>query len=53
VLPAQQRLDADEVARLQLDDRLVAQAQLVALDGAPQPRLELQALQREPSAISR
>ena len=40
VLPAQQRLERDELAGPQAEDRLVVQAQLVARQCAPQPGLD-------------
>ena len=36
MLPAHQRLDAENLARLQIDFRLVDDAQLVARDGVPE-----------------
>ena len=46
VLPADQRLDLADAAGLEIDDRLVVDAQLVALDGVAQVGLQLQPLHR-------
>ena len=46
MLPAQQRLDRADRAVVQRDDRLVDDAQLVALERAPQVVLDRQALDR-------
>src|SRR5204862_222819 len=40
--PAQERLEAGQRAAWKLDDRLVQQAELVSLQRAAQPRLELE-----------
>ena len=42
VLPAHQRLDGDRAPRLDVDDRLVDEPQLVALERAAQAVLDLQ-----------
>src|SRR6185312_6222445 len=44
MLPAQQRFEADDAARLQARLRLVVHGQLVALERAPQRVLEAEAL---------
>ena len=46
VLPAQQRLEADDGAVVQLDHRLVHHTQLIALEGGGEVVLELQTLER-------
>ena len=46
-VPAQQRLDAGDARRSQIELGLVVQRQLVALDGAAQARLQRQPLERQ------
>src|SRR5919108_6010684 len=46
MVPPDQRLDADDPLRPQLDHRLVVQDELVPVDGPPEIRLELEALDR-------
>ena len=46
VLPADERLEPDDPVGPEVDDRLVVGAQLVALEGAPEVALEIEALER-------
>ena len=51
MLPAQQRLDAAQLAGARVDARLVVQRQLVALDRVAQAAFELQPLLRAPVQV--
>ncbi len=46
MLPADERLDTDDRATGEVDDRLVLEEELLLLDGAPEVGLELEPLHR-------